>query len=532
MERVTISPLILFAAALAMAAAAGRVGAGEWAPPVVPATVRDDRAKEQTRTEDWKFSVGASGTLLYSDNIGLAPPGLERSDFALGVSVPLRLRHDGPHLKFVGQYTPTFYQYARSSEFNDVQNNLTSLLSLEAVDNFFFVDASANVYQSYISPTGPRPESGASITPNRTQQTTLGLSPYVRRETGQGWTYLIRNDNFWNTYSASELGSGSTNSLSADVKSPPARLRYGADYLYLLTRNEGPGVPSGSFYQQVGRFRPILTATPRLRVSARLGYETNDYSTDKYSGAVYGAGAEWAPNPRTKLDGFIEHRFFGAGYRLDLGHRSRFTSWKLGGLRGTYTAQDQALTLRPGTTAEILDDAFRTRIPDPAERDEAIRRIMEQAGVPPTLTQPYSFATNQIYLTQQWTGSVAWLGKRNTVELALLWQENKPLTPAGTGVPGNTFNLFRQRGATLSFSHRLTPLSAVTLGGSRIYSQSPNAQSGGPDQDSVQDTVRISLTRQLGPASDGSIGLRWTTVDSEVDPYRELGIFVALSHRF
>ena len=54
--------------------------------------------------------------------------------------------------------------------------------------------------------SAPRPESGASITTNRTQQTTLGLSPYIRHQTSKGWTYLVRNDNFWNTYSA--VGAG------------------------------------------------------------------------------------------------------------------------------------------------------------------------------------------------------------------------------------------------------------------------------------------------------------------------------------
>ena len=120
-----------------------------------------------------------------------------------------------------------------------------------------------------------------------------------------------------------------------------------------------------------------------------------------YSGAVYGAGVDWTPNPRTKLDGFLEHRFFGPSYGLNFNHRTRRTAWRLSATRNTYTTIEQPLTLRPGTTAEVLDDAFRSQIADPAQREQAVKQFLERAGLPPSLTQPYTFYTNQIYLAEQ-----------------------------------------------------------------------------------------------------------------------------------
>jgi len=270
-----------------------------------------------------------------------------------------------------------------------------------------------------------------------------------------------------------------------------------------------------------------------LNVSARLGYETNDYSPTNRSGPVYGAGARWTPTPRTTLDGFLEHRFFGPSYRLDLSHRTRLTSWRLSGTRNVYTAQDQGLTLQPPTMAEVLNDTLRSQIPDPAERDRAVQQFMQQAGLPQVLTQPYSFYTNVPYVSQQWTGSVGLLGKRNSFELRFLWQEDQPATSTSGPLPSGTvaYSQVLQRGFTASFTHQLSPLSAIALTGNRLYSLAATTPSA-PETESIQNTLVLNLTRQLSPKTDASIGLRWTNFQSNVSPYHERAVLAALLHRF
>src|SRR5690242_4915210 len=222
---------------------------------------------------EWNFSVAAQGTLTYSDNVSLARPGQERADLVTGLTVPLGVRRDGPRLKATVDYVPTVYLYARTGQSNELQNNLRSLVTLEAVEDFVFVDATANVYQSYLSTSAPRPISGASITDNRTQQTVVGLSPYLRHDSSGGWTYLVRNENFWNIYSAEGISNSRVSRLLVDAKSPPARLRYGLDSTYQYTRDQAQ--PS-AYYQQVTRMRGIFALTPRVNAGPRLGYESND----------------------------------------------------------------------------------------------------------------------------------------------------------------------------------------------------------------------------------------------------------------
>ena len=479
---------------------------------------------------EWTFSTGADASVTLTNNVALAPPGQEQADAVLALSVPLGLHREGPRVKLQADYIPTVYLYAKNSDSDYVENNLRAFMSVEAVDDYFFVDASANILPSYISPFVARPESGASITPNRTQQTTLGLSPYIRHGSDTDWNYVIRNDNYWNIYNTAGLSNGVTNGLSADLVSPAARVRYGFDYAYLHNSFE---TPPTSYNQEVGRVRPIVTVTPRLNVSARLGYETNDYSPTNRSGPVYGAGARWTPTPRTTLDGFIEHRFFGPSYRLDLNHRTRMTSWRLSGTRNVYTAQDQGLTLVPPTMAEVLNDTFRSQIPDAAERDRAVQQFMQQAGLPQALTQPYSFYTNVPYISQQWSGSVGLLGRRNSFELSFLWQENQPATSTSGPQPGGivAYSQLRQQGFTANFTHRLSALSAITLTGNRLYSLAAAAPAT-PATGSTQNTLTLNLTRQLSPKTNASIGVRGINGQSGTSPYRERAVLAGVSHRF
>jgi uncharacterized protein (PEP-CTERM system associated) len=278
--------------------------------------------------------------------------------------------------------------------------------------------------------------------------------------------------------------------------------------------------------------RPTLRATRNLSASVRLGYESNDYFVPAYSDAVYGAGFAWTPNPRTKLDGFLDHRFFGASYEVNLSYRTRRTVWRVRGSRNTITPLDQPLSQRPITTAELLDQAFRARIADPTERERVVRQFLDSAGLPASLTQPYSFYAPTIYVSEQWSGSVGLLGRRNTADLTLFWQDNTPLASVGlTPASAFAYDPFRQLGVALNFTHRISRLTSVTLGASRF--QTKRTGTAALAQDTLtQDTGRVGLTHQLGPKTEFTVALRWLRFDSVTDPYRERAVLVALAHSF
>jgi uncharacterized protein (PEP-CTERM system associated) len=486
---------------------------------------------------DWSMSTRSVETLTFTDNATLAPPGQAKGDMVLEWALPVRLRGEGARLKVQADYTPSLYTYARSSDLNEVRNDLRSLVSVEAVEGLAFVDATATISESYISPLAPRPQTAANVTQNRTQETTLGLSPYLRRVTGAGWVYLIRNDTYWNTYSQAGLADTYTSRTFANLEPPPSRFSTGLDYTYLYSRADAQ---SYSAYEQVIRARPIWGISRTSTLIGRLGYETNNYSVNDYSGSVYGAGVDWALSPRTKLDGFLEHRFFGAAFGLNLNHQTPSTVWRLTGTRNTYSAVDQRTVLRPTSTATMLDDALRYRVPEAKERALLVDQYLDRSGAPLSLTQPFSFYSDQPYISQQWTGSVAVLGTRSGAELSLLWQENEIIgsrSPVPTAGPFLDYKQFRQQGALLSVSRALTPVTAITLSGGRrtSYFSQPRNSTTSSTAKVVEDGVRLTLGRRLSPKTEASVGIRWANLNSAsptIGSYEERAVFVSLGHTF
>jgi uncharacterized protein (PEP-CTERM system associated) len=249
---------------------------------------------------EWTFGASATGRLTLTDNVGLAPPGQEESDLVPAVTPVLSAQRTGAARLAASNLQPLPCTCTRNEVTAATQQYLDALMSVEAVENFFFVDASASIYQTFVSPFGPLPISGESITDNRTETTTLGLSPYVRGVLGTGYTYLVRNENFWTTSDTSALNNLYESRVLANLESPVGRtLRFAGDYDYRYINYES----QPSFSQQLLRLRAIYQVNPELSINARGGYEINDYLVADQSGPIYGAGIDWTPTPRTLLSG-------------------------------------------------------------------------------------------------------------------------------------------------------------------------------------------------------------------------------------
>jgi uncharacterized protein (PEP-CTERM system associated) len=316
----------------------------------------------------------------------------------------------------------------------------------------------------------------------------------------------------------------------ANVESPAGRrLRVAGDYDYLYVDYES----QPSFSQQLMRLRAIYQVDQDLSINARAGYEINDYLFADQSGPVYGAGLDWRPTPRTSLSAFVEDRFFGTGYFLDLRHRRRWSAFVVRGSRDTQTRRDQPLVLIPGDTREVLDLAFSSRIADPLERERAIDQFLLRSGLPSELTSPFTFYTNRVYIANQVNATATLFGARNAVSLGVFWRENEPVSAGDTGLPDafTTFGAFEQYGAIISASHNLSALSTATISLVRTYTGSDPGD--GAQVDSTQDTLRITVTRQLSPQTYGAAGARWVEFDSNLaNDHREHALFASITHRF
>jgi uncharacterized protein (PEP-CTERM system associated) len=274
---------------------------------------------------------------------------------------------------------------------------------------------------------------------------------------------------------------------------------------------------------------------PDLSVSARAGYETNDYGFTDSSNSLYGVGLNWTPTPRTSISGYVEDRFFGTGYQLSASHRRRSSSFSLYGSRDVSSYPQQFLfTLPAGDTRSLMDAALTARIPDPAERAAAVQQLINATGTPAALFVPTTFYFEQNNLVERVGASLSLLGVRNTVVLGATWVKSEPVARiSGEPLPPSlaTANRYQTYSGSISWSRRLTGKTSSNVLVSRYYTE----QLEDTDDNSTNTLVRLLLTTRFTPKTSGSVGLRWSIFDSSLgslNDYTEHAIFATALHTF
>jgi uncharacterized protein (PEP-CTERM system associated) len=482
--------------------------------------------------DQWRVEPGVRPTITYTDNVGLQSSGQEQSSLIVGVTPRIDFRGEGSRYTVTGRYELSAYFYSNAPSSSQYYNNLDLFGNVEAVKRFFFIEGGVNVFQNFISPLGPITVTNSLQTGNRTSTYLYRLNPYIQSAPGAETTYLLRWNNTWTDYSSSALRGSYVADGIANIGRPsgPGR-RYGwqAEYngSYVKYNNQQP------YTLHLGRGILSYQVNPDLQVSARGGYEENDYAIGGYSGSIYGAGLNWRPTPRTTLDGFWEHRFFGSSYRANFQHRTRLTGWRLTGSRGLTTSTQQ-LQLGTGIAADVVDAAFISRVPDPMQRQQEVQKFLDQSGLPPILTQPITYFNNQILLQDRVEAAFSLFGGRNSLVFTAYWSDQEPITGTGTMLPAllSANQDYAQRGASASYTHNLTGTASLNFLALRNHTQYRSAFIPG----SVDYTLlRALFTARIGASTSWFTGVRYQWQDPSNPPYsqyREAAVFGGLDYAY
>lgn len=495
----------------ALAGGSSRSYAGEW-------------------TVEPSLSLGATLT----DNVSVAPPGQEESDLVITALPVIRVRGEGGRVEGSLAYAPAINTYVNSTSDSDIRHNLVALGTLEAVKNFFFVDARANASQVSNNPFGPAPTVNTSTESNRIQSYSYGISPYVQGVTRYEITYLARYDALWSNFDSSggNLYEGTVTTRLTGPRN--RRLGWTAEYL----RNDRDFSDlQGNFSDDIGRLILDYELVPTLRVEARGGYESNNYTEiGGHTGAVYGGGLSWTPSPRTSVNGFAERRFFGTGYNLDASYRTRLTAWRVHGSRNSTTTPQQLAAARTGGPADLLDAAFAARFPDPVQRQAIVTQTLNQLGLSLIPQNSNLFVAQQIFVSEEVGASAALTGKRNTIVFAVFWNKNTPLTSPDQPLSAFGFDRpFEQKGGSLSYTLRLSAISSVNALVSRTRTTSDPTFAVPVGQSSTDNLFRVAYNRALGPRTDGFVGARYRKFKSTTQvggDAEEHALFFGVSHRW
>jgi uncharacterized protein (PEP-CTERM system associated) len=483
---------------------------------------------------DWKssLSLGLRGTL--TDNVRAAPSGEEEADLYVTATPAISMSRQGSRLRANLTYAPSVTVYANQTESSQLANSLAANGSLEAVSDFFFIDARATISQTFLTPFGALPADIGTLTENRAEAYGLSVSPYIKSTLGDRVSYELRNTT---SYAAtdSSLTSGSTFVRWVARASGPITQRL--DWTLEGTRNTTYSNYSNnqdSQYESVARALLTYGLSSELSVTLRGGYEKNNYNAPApdIERSFYGLGFSWAPTSRTSMQGYVEDRFFGVGYNLSATHRHRRSAISLYGSRDTSSYPQLLFTLPPGDTRSLLDAALTAQIPDPAKRQAAIEQFLTITGTPSTLLLPNTFYSERVNLVESVGGSIALLGVRNTVTLSVSWLESEPISQfGGTPLPPELAGLdrFATYGTAVNWTHRLTGRTNTSLLLSRYYTETID----NPEDNSTNTAATLQLNTQFGSRTTGSVGVRWTQFESALTGgHTEHAIFAAGNHVF
>ena len=480
--------------------------------------------------QTWRIVPSISVAETLTDNVSLAPDNRKQSDLITQVSPGVNVQKTSGRLKLNLNYRATGLFYAKNSDQNDIQNYLDAAGTLEAVENWLFVDASANVSQQAFSAFGAQSNLATeNINANRAETLTYRVSPYVRGRFGNTADYELRYSLSGSKVRGNELGETTVEEWGGRITGRESPMGFGwalgASY-NVAHADEARDVSSRRVNGSLSyRF------DPQVRVSALAGWESNNYSTtNDSSAATYGAQLEWTPTERTRINALAERRPFTNTHQIGITHRTRLTAWQFSDSKSVTTLPAQLTVAQLGTAFDLLFNALATRFPDPIQRAAEVDRQLRLNGIPRDLALATAFLSSQAFVQRARQLSVAILGVRNTVTLAASLVESRAIE-TGSPLAGDfsTTSEVEQRSLTANWAHQMSAVTTMNL--LATHTRSKGASGTGPE--TTEKSARLLLTHQLSPKTSGTIGLRYIRFDSTTaDDFREKAITGTLLVRF
>lgn len=466
---------------------------------------------------EWKITPMATVTETATDNVALSNR-RKKADLVTDVNPGLHIEGYGGRSKLFFDYQMHNLFYARASDAKNTQHALNALGTLEALEDWLFIEASGVISQQSTSAFNGVTPTDVNTNINGTSETsTYRLSPYIRGTFGGFADYQLR-------YDLSTTRSKSDSNFDHDIRELAFKLKGDpilTRFLWQLDITSKYVEFGNGRSNEADRLRAVLTyqLDPQFRFSLIGGSEANDYMNPpkKETYSNKGASLEWAPTERTRVLLGREDRFFGRSNTFSVSHRTALTAWRYRDSRDAaiLLAQEPATGGDAAALCQTLSAA------------DCVTKLLANAQL------QTGFLTTRVTLQHTREMSFVLLGARNTLTFAAAQIDSENLAQGiGTGVvAGDDFSQaqnIRQRGGSVIWTHRLTPMSSLTGG----YTRMKNTGTGGATPlETDQKVLRLNFLTQLSPKSAAGIGLRHVVVDGTAN-YTENALTAVLKHEF
>lgn len=483
----------------------------------------------------WLITPSVAGSLTLTDN---ARPGQGQKQGDVITSVTPAIRIDGKGGRVSGNLNFSWQQnfYANESRYNNDRMSLAATGKAELVEQWLFMDASANIAQTPNSVFATQTVGNELVNNNQGTTTSYQWSPYIQGYLAGNVAYELRYRNSQTSGDTGVYASGS----GVDSQAWSGRLSGGTPLALLgwsLSAEDQRTEFSAREFQSSRMLGTLeYRFDPQLKFNVSAGRESDNYSNfDLQSRTVSGYGLDWAPTERTKLALKKERRSFGNGHNFSFEHRTALTAWKLVDSKNAIVPAQQ-FTNAPLATAYDLFYALLGNDPllrnDPVARAQATTLLLQGLGIPANSLIYGNIATSQPFIQRQQLASVSLIGANNTVTFAAQRSSNTRIG-SGTGLPQDDFlnsQNIRQSGFSGSWAHKLSPHSSLTLNALTSRSQGNLAT-----QDTRLRSLSLLYTTKLGARTTASLGVRQNNFDNSAaatTDYTENAITGTLSASF
>ena len=466
-----------------------------------------------------------SFTETLTDNVRLTNAG-QQSEQITAISPGIRINIEGARVKGYFDYALNQIFYAQGSSPSQSQNALNTFGTLEAVDNWAFVDFSGSISQQAVSAFGTQSIDNSSANANRAEVSSFRISPYVRGRLGDLVSYDVRYSQAVTRSDAAGTSGVTSVDGIANFRGDSAfrNLGWSADVSQQRV-DFYAGRPTEADRLNLGLSYLI---TPQLRVSVNAGREANNYTSfDKQSFNTSGVGVHWSPSETTKLSASRDHRSFGDAHSLSFEHRTARTAWRFSDTKDVSATPNQAVVGSLGSIYDLLYSQFTSLEPNAAARAQLVNAYLLANGISPNAVVISSFLTSALSLQRRQDLSFALLGMRDTITFIATRSKSTRLDTVSAGVDDfTTSEVVRQRGFSVNYAHRLTP--DYSLG---VLVSQQKASGVSSLQETTLRFLNLSLTGKVGNRATASVGVR-RVVSSGNSPYVENAITGNLTVQF
>lgn len=458
-----------------------------------------------------------------TDNAALSRD--KKGGYVTQISPGLRIYSNTARIKGFADYSLDAIADSNGVRNHYIRNQLFANATVEAVEQFAFIDINASIATQPISAFGA-PVYGNRVTSNSAETKNFRISPYVRGRVKENLDYEARYSIQDIRGGANKIGNSITQDFVLNLEKPLTGQVIG--WSTTATYQNSDFVLGRTITDSTLRGTLNYLVMPQLVFSGIIGAEsTNQLSPTRESHSIAGVGAKWQPSERTRVSLLTEKRYFGNSHNIVFEHRTARTVWRYTDSKGISNTTGNA-SYSLGSAYDLLNGFYEQVESDPILRRQLIMAEIERLGISSSTEIFQDFLRSANTLQRAQNLSLALLGKRTTVTLSAFRLDNRRLAGSlnlGDDFDSNTRIL--QNGMNLLMSHRLTPnLSAYTnLSTQRNRGTIPGAEN-------KINAVTLGLNQNLSRQTSASIQLNRSLSDSAISPYNESSIVGTLTHRF